>query len=266
MASSHRLAFAAVLVILSKPFVSFARRVEGQEVDAGEVQHSAGALEVSIGPIASGMTEAFRKLEGVPADQIKLKELQEVVLTTASSLSESFEAAATQIRNNILMLSSCPMFDGEGTVGSCLQSEEAKCTEECKKHRPACCVQDKSKKKPAVLAEGSPPMGILWSMRMLWFIADMFERVSNGETMSHAGDRLQVTFAKCTMCPDFVVNKLVKSSLAAGFKDSGKYIEKFGGEEEALKDMKSFAEVALPIITGIFDQLVKHNLDGTKGY
>eukprot|EP00930_Biecheleria_cincta_P022916 TRINITY_DN16634_c0_g1_i2.p2 TRINITY_DN16634_c0_g1~~TRINITY_DN16634_c0_g1_i2.p2 ORF type:complete len:265 (-),score=58.11 TRINITY_DN16634_c0_g1_i2:227-1021(-) len=264
MAGSSRLFVFAVLAT-----IALAKRASEH---AGDEKHNARALQVSIGPIASEMTAAFRRLEHVIADQIKVRELHEVVWATAEALEKTgFDAAAKEIKKNVDMLSTCPDFQGEGIVGACLAAEEGKCIKEAKNWRPACAIQDKSKHKPAVLADPSPSMGIFWFTRTLWFMAEMFEKVSSGQTMAVAGtsayeNRIQVAFGKCTMCTDYVTNKLVKSSLAGGLADEDKYYAMLGGKDEAVNDMKAFATVALPVIRSIFDLLVEHNLDGSNGY
>jgi hypothetical protein len=227
---------------------------------AGLTRRVGTSLEVAAnrGPIAEKLTTIFNKVRARDIYRMPVKELQRIFFAAGKEFRAlGFDEAAGQVDRNAKMLSRCPSFNRGVSIDECLRDEEGKHI-----------LQDKTKGTPAELADNTPSMGLIWSSRILGFMAEMFDKAGSDGSFYEAAcsayeHRIKPAFKKCTFCVDNMVDKVVFHALASGLSghDGDKYFELFGGKNVAMREMREFARVALPIADGVFAALVDHGLD-----
>jgi len=252
MARAYALCYLLAAAILPMRAIRFGR---------GGSDRATSELSEGFGPIASKLTTVLKELSGDPPAELQVRKLRDALIEIASALADAgLSPVAGQLTRNAQMLSACPDFGAGGTVEMCLQDEESKQT-----------LQDKPKGKPAVLTDPSPSMGLVWSSRILGFIVEMFEKAVAGQRLHDAGtssynNRIHPAFAKCTVCADYALDRLVARSLTAGLRNENKFYTKVGGKDVAWSDMTEFANVARPLVDGIMSGIIAHRLDDARGY
>lgn len=228
------------------------------------------------GLISTKMTEPFRKMwhdmrmrpgRGKPSpDEITVKEFQRALLKAKEGFIElGFKEAAIHVDKNAKSLSTCHRFDQGGSVETCLKEEEERL-----KITGQGQLQDKDAMKAAKLPDPSPSMGTGWLVRILGFLAETYQQASRGQPMKDAAvsvydRRIAPAFGKDLK--DSMINSLIRSKLVGSFPnpdEEDQFFARFGGTQQARVDMEEFAQDVLPLIDGIFDSIVKHNLDDTK--
>jgi len=258
-------AFAFFLLLGAATLPVQATRVADARRDLAKFSfsESPGPIVTKLASALKESTAALKELSEVPPVELQVEKLHDALLAAASAMAKTGPASssvATQVTKNAKMLSACPDFGNGGTVESCLQDEEHKQT-----------LQDKSNGKPAVLTDPSPSMGLLWCSRILRFMVDAFEKAVAGErlhdaAMSSYNDRIRPAFAKCTVCTDYAVKKLITSGLTAALRDEDYLYNELGGKGAGRSVMEQFAKTVRPLVDSIASSIIAHRLDDSKGY
>lgn len=229
----------------------------------------------SVGDIAA----QFEALRGEAAwpnglTDVMVPDLVQVYEQLARELSTiGFSAAGYHLDKNNKFLAAC----GRVSFGACLkQQREATVTSRhrlrSQNGRAATLLHTLAANgKPAVISLKTPLAGILWTTKIVGFMGELFQRLSGDDAALHdikkeanrAFDR-QVGTCWGRHPRDSALKTVVKNGIMTAVPNQANFIRHFGNAAGAMRDMKRFADVVVPLSYGIRKMVLAMSLDDCK--
>lgn len=221
------------------------------------------SVRKTMGPIQS-MTDLFGDIAAMPTTDVPAEDLHQAYVQLAEKwTAEGFGTASKELNKNIVMLKPCA--EAKKTIGQCLaeEAEPGSKGKTVKGHK----LQQNGKH--AELNANSVANGLLWSCRIVGYMAEMFDLASKGQSLKDAG---MVAFSH-RLAPAFKTDwgskftkKAVETALSVGLPSGSKeteFIKRVGGESVAKEDMANFGAVVLPLTNCLIFQVQNVKLDDT---